>query len=76
MEKLNCAADFGAKMVLLNLDANDLPRQQRFPLEAICAWAGREKMALDTGHYIWYHVHHQLAWDEFDLAKKKCYGTI
>jgi hypothetical protein len=52
VEKLNCTADFGAKKVLLNLDANKLPRQERFPLEAICAWAGREKMTLDTGHHI------------------------
>ncbi len=69
MKKLNCAADFGAKRVLLNLDANELPCQERFPLEAICASADREKMTLDTGHHIRYHAHRQLAREEFDAAK-------
>jgi hypothetical protein len=59
-EKLNCAANFGAKRAFLCLDANDLPRQQRFLLEAICIWAGREKMMSDTGYYIWYHAHRHL----------------
>jgi hypothetical protein len=40
-----------------------------FPLEVICVWAVREKMTSNTGHHIWYHGHHQLAWDEFDTAK-------
>ena len=68
-ERLNCAADFGAKRVLLNLDANDLPRQQRFPLETICAWTGREKMTSDTMHHIRFHAHLQLARKEFYEAK-------
>ena len=67
-EKLNCAADFGAKKILLNLEADDLLCQQRFPLEAICAWAGKEKMTLDTGHHIRYHAHAQFAREEFDAA--------
>jgi hypothetical protein len=68
-EKLNCAANFGAKRVLLNLDADELPRQVRFPLEAICAWAGREKMTSDIDHHIQYHAHQQLAREEFDAAR-------
>jgi hypothetical protein len=68
-EKLNCAANFGAKRVLLNLDAHKLPHQERFPLEAICAWAGKEKMTLDTGHHIQYHAHRQLAREEFDAER-------
>jgi len=47
-EQSNCTADFGAKRVLLRHDAADLPRQQKFPLEAVCVWAGREKMTSDT----------------------------
>jgi hypothetical protein len=50
------------------MDANDLPRQQLFPLEGICVWPGRKKMMLDTGHYIWYHVHHHSAQEEFNAA--------
>jgi hypothetical protein len=33
VEKLKCAMDFGAKMILLSMDTNDLPRQQQCPLE-------------------------------------------
>ncbi len=33
--QLNCAMDIGAKRALLSLDANNLPQQQIFPLEAI-----------------------------------------
>ncbi len=53
-EQLNCAADFGAKRVLLRHDAADLPRQQKFPLEAVCVWAGREKN--DVGHWPLYPI--------------------
>ncbi len=64
----NCTVDFEAKRILLSMDANDLPCQQRFPLEAICVWAGREKLTLDTGHYIRYHAHCHLAREEFNTA--------
>ena len=67
-EQLNCAVDFGAKRVLLHHDDSNLPRQQKFPLEAVCVWAGREKMTSDTGHYIRYHAHQQLAREEFAAA--------
>ena len=67
-EQLNCAADFGAKRVLLSLEADRLPRQQKFPLEAVCVWAGREKMTSDTGHYIRYHANLQLARGEMAAA--------
>jgi hypothetical protein len=66
--QLNCAVDFGAKRALLSLDAIDIPRHQKFPLEVICVWAGREKMMLDTGHHIRYHAHGHLAWEEFAAA--------
>jgi hypothetical protein len=68
MEKLSYAADFVAKRILLTMDANDLPRQQRFPLEAICVWAGREKMTLDMGHFIRCHAHCHLAREKFKAA--------
>ena len=67
--QLNWAVDFGAKRALLSVYANDLPWQQKFPLEqAICVWAGREKMTLDMGHHIWYDAHRHLAWEEFVMA--------
>ncbi len=68
-KKFNCAANFGVKRALLNLDSNELPCQQHFPLEAICAWSGREKMKSDTSHHIRFHAHQQLAREEFDAAK-------
>jgi hypothetical protein len=39
--QLNCAADFGAKRVLLSQNPVDLPKLQAFPLEAISVWAGK-----------------------------------
>jgi hypothetical protein len=63
--QLNCAVDFRAKRALLKLDALNLPRQQPFPLEAISVFAGREKMTSDTGPYLRYFAHHQLAKEEF-----------
>jgi hypothetical protein len=66
--QLNYAVDFGAKRALLSLDTTNLPRQQKFPLEAICVWADREKMMSDTGHHIRYHAHGHLAWKEFAVA--------
>ncbi len=66
--QLNCAVDFGAKRALLKLDALNLPRQQPFPLEAISVFAGREKMTSDTGPYLQYFAHRQLAKEEFLAA--------
>jgi hypothetical protein len=67
-EQLNCVANFGAKRVLLPHDTANLPRQDKFLLEAVCIWAGREKMTSDTGHYIRFHAHQQLAREEFAAA--------
>ena len=60
--------DFGLKRALLELDALDLPRQQPFPLEAISVFAGREKITSDTGLYLHYFAHLQLAREEFLAA--------
>jgi hypothetical protein len=67
--QLNCVVDFGAKRALLKLDALDLPCQQSFPLEAIIMFAGREKMTSDTGPYLQYFAHLQLAKEEFLVAE-------
>ena len=66
--QLNCACDFGAKRVLLNLNPDDLPKQQQFPLEAISVWAGKEKMTSDTGSSVRFHAHKNLARTEFEAA--------
>ena len=66
--RLNCVVDFGAKRALLKLDSLDLPHQQPFPLEAISVFAGQEKMTLDTGPYLQYFSHLQLAREEFSVA--------
>jgi len=68
LAQLNCAVDFGAKRALLELDALDLPHQQPFPLEAISVFAGQEMMTLDTGPYLRYQAHLQLAREEFLAA--------
>ena len=61
--QLNCAVDFRATRALLELDSLNLPHQQPFPLEAISVFAGRENMTLDTGPYLQYFAHLQLARD-------------
>jgi len=66
--QLNCAADFGAKRVLLSQNPGDLPKHQAFPLEAISVWAGKEKMTSDTGSGIRYHAHKHLAREEVAAA--------
>ncbi len=66
--QLNCAADFGAKQALLDLDAFSLPRQQSFPLETISVFVSREKMTSDTGPHLRFHAHRQLAREEFAAA--------
>ena len=66
--QLNCACDFGAKRVLLNLNPDDLPKQQQFPLEAISVWARKEKMTSDTGSSVQFHAYKNLARTEFEAA--------
>ena len=66
--QLNCAVNFDAKRALLSLNADDLPRQQPFPLETVNVWAGNEKLTSDTGHCIRFHAHLRLAREEFDSA--------
>ena len=66
--QLNCAVDFGAKRVLLQLAPEELPRQRPFPLETISVWAGKEKITSDTGASIQFHAHKNLAWSEFNDA--------
>ncbi len=68
-ENLPCKAQLNCvERALLSLDANNLPWQQKFPLEAIYVWAGREKMTSDTGHHIRYHAPCHLARGGFAVA--------
>jgi hypothetical protein len=66
--QLNCAVDFGAKHVLLQLTPEELPQQQPFPLKAISVWAGKEKMTSNTVGSIHYHTHKKLMRAEFNAA--------
>jgi hypothetical protein len=66
--QLNCAVDFGAKRVLLNLSPVKLPRQQAFPLKTVSVWAGMEKLTSDIGSCIRYHAQKTLSREEFNAA--------
>jgi hypothetical protein len=46
--QLNCRMDAMAKAAILELDCDDLPRQQNFPLEPVAVYAGCEKMTSST----------------------------
>jgi len=46
--QLNCRMDAMAKTAILELDCDDLPRQQNFPLEPVAVYAGSEKMTSST----------------------------
>ena len=74
--QLNCAVDFGAKRALLRLNPVELPCQRSFPLETVSVWAGKEKLTPDTGYFIRYHAHKQLAREEFDSAKLLSYSQF
>ena len=61
----NCAMDYGAKKEIWELDADNLPKQQPFPLEPICMYINNEKMTSDTGNQIRFQAHYRLARDVF-----------
>jgi len=46
--QLNCRMDAMAKTAILELDCDDLPRQQNFPLEPVAVYVGSEKMTSST----------------------------
>jgi len=48
--QLNCACDYAAKRILLDLCPLDIPLQKRLPLEAVSVWAGKEKKGTDQAH--------------------------
>ena len=49
--QLNCRMDAKAKQAILDLDKDNLPRQENFPLEPVAVYAGGEKMTSSTsGH--------------------------
>jgi hypothetical protein len=67
--QLNCACDYAAKRILLDLCPLDIPQQKRLPLEAVSVWAGKEKISTDQAHRLRYYAHRQLAREEFAAAK-------
>ena len=63
--QLNCACNYAAKRILLDLCPLDIPQQKRLPLEAVSVWAGKEKISTDQVHRLRYYAHRQLAQEEF-----------
>jgi hypothetical protein len=59
--QLNCAADAGAKRQLLEASVTELPGRQRFPLEPIACFVGKNKMTSDTSDKIRFWAHRRLA---------------
>ena len=63
--QLNVNMDYNAKQTLLDLRPTDLPRQQAFPLEPVCIFAGLWKITADMGPQVRYLAHLQLARQKF-----------
>jgi hypothetical protein len=59
--QLNCACDYAAKRILLDLRPLDIPQQKRLPLEAVSVWEGKEKIRTDQAHRLRYYAHRKLA---------------
>lgn len=64
--RYNSAMDYGAKCELWDLDPDDPPDQQPFPLESMCMFVREEKMTSDTASHIRFHAHRELAKDFFE----------
>ena len=52
--------DGKAKQEIWNVDPDNLPNQESFPLESLCVFLGKEKILSDTGARIrfWDHKKH------------------
>ena len=48
-EQLNCLMYGKAKQEIWNVDPDNLPHREAFPLESLCVFLGKEKMSSDTG---------------------------
>jgi len=59
--QLNCAVDAGAKRQLLEANVTNLPGRQRFPLEPIACFVGKNKMTSDTSDEIQFWAYRRLA---------------
>jgi len=74
--QLNCACDFAAKRVLLQLSHLNLPKEECLPLEAVSVWAGHEKITSDTVHRLRFHSHKKIAKNKFQEAKILAYSQF
>ena len=61
--------DGKAKQEIWNVDPDNLPHQEAFPLESLCIFLGKEKMSSDTGSIIRFWVHKQRAEEVFRNQK-------
>ncbi len=46
--QLNCTMDYLAKAALWNISPTDRPKQEPFPLEQVCVFAGNKKVTSDN----------------------------
>ena len=60
-EQLKWLMDGKAKQEIWNIDQDNLPHQESFPLESLCVFLGKEKMSSYTGARIHFWVHKQRA---------------
>ena len=67
--QLNTVADLHAKRELWDLEGEDTPPQQAFPLEPVTVFAGESKITSDTLGRLRYWAHRRLASDSFFKLK-------
>ncbi len=63
--QLNCQMDYHTKKAIWDTDHNPDAPTQRFPLEPLCIFLGRNKLTLDKGDMLRFWVQKQLAWSRF-----------
>ena len=59
-EQLNFMMDGKAKQEIWDLDPENLPNQEAFPLEPLCVFLGKDKMSSDKGARICFWDHKQI----------------
>ena len=66
---LFCLSFHQAIQLFWNVDPNNLPHQESFPLESLCVLLGKEKISSDTGARIRFWDHKQRAEEVFRNQK-------
>ena len=63
--QLNCRMDAKAKQAILDLDKDNLPRQENFPLEPVAVYAGEEKLTSSTSAHLHFWTYRETARSAF-----------